>query len=267
MEYKEIKKEQPRILYACYHDRSLEGETFIANHVFSYIISGTQEMWLGNKMFSFKAGDYRFFTKNQLAKYVKKPSAGEFKSISVHIDQATLLNMSNELDLQASVGFNGDKVLLLKPNEYFSTYIDSLSPYTRGTDVKNKKLTLLKVKELILVLLETNPNLKDILFDFSVPGKIDLEAFMNEHYRYNIELSRFAFLTGRSLSTFKRDFEKIFNLTPNKWLVRKRLDEAYYLIKERQKKPTEIYLGLGFEDISHFSFAFKKAFGITPNQL
>jgi AraC-like DNA-binding protein len=90
---------------------------------------------------------------------------------------------------------------------------------------------------------------------------------MNEHYRYNIELSRFAFLTGRSLSTFKRDFEKIFNLTPNKWLVRKRLDEAYYLIKERQKKPTEIYLGLGFEDISHFSFAFKKAFGITPNQL
>jgi AraC-like DNA-binding protein len=39
------------------------------------------------------------------------------------------------------------------------------------------------------------------------------------------------------------------------------------LIKEKGKKPSEIYFDLGFEDLSHFSFAFKKAYKIAPSKL
>jgi len=63
------------------------------------------------------------------------------------------------------------------------------------------------------------------------------------------------------------DFEKIFHATPSHWLVQKRLEEAHYLISKQNKKPSDIYLDLGFEDLSHFSFAFKKLFGHTPTQL
>ncbi|HMQ59732.1 MAG TPA: helix-turn-helix domain-containing protein [Flavilitoribacter sp.] len=33
------------------------------------------------------------------------------------------------------------------------------------------------------------------------------------------------------------------------------------------KRKADVYLELGFEDLSHFSFAFKKAFGRTPTQV
>ncbi len=104
-------------------------------------------------------------------------------------------------------------------------------------------------------------------FNFGIPQKIDLEEFMNRNFRFNITLERFAFLTGRSLSSFKRDFFKTFNLTPGIWLTKKRLDEAYFLIHKQHQKPTEIYMDLGFEDLSHFSYAFKKQFGKAPTEL
>jgi len=90
---------------------------------------------------------------------------------------------------------------------------------------------------------------------------------MNRNFKFNVSIERFAYLTGRSLSAFKRDFKATFNETPNHWLVQKRLQEAYFLIEKKNKKPSEIYVDLGFEDLSHFSFAFKKVFGLTPTEL
>ncbi|QMU26673.1 helix-turn-helix domain-containing protein [Adhaeribacter radiodurans] len=125
----------------------------------------------------------------------------------------------------------------------------------------------LKQREAILILLKANPQLHQVLFDFSEPGKIDLEAFILQNYHFNVELKRFAYLTGRSLATFKRDFEKIFHLSPSRWLQQRRLQEAHYLIKEKGKAPSEVYLDLGLEDLSHFSFAFKKMFGVAPTRI
>ncbi|MBS1566891.1 MAG: helix-turn-helix transcriptional regulator, partial [Bacteroidetes bacterium] len=98
-------------------------------------------------------------------------------------------------------------------------------------------------------------------------GKIDLEAFMNSNFHFNVELKRFAYLSGRSLTTFKRDFEKTFHTTPSRWLQRRRLQEAYHLIKEKGRKCSEVYLEVGFEDLSHFSYAFKKTFGVAPSAI
>jgi AraC-like DNA-binding protein len=119
----------------------------------------------------------------------------------------------------------------------------------------------------LLILLQANPGLANILFDFGTPEKIDLEAFMNRNFRFNVAIQRFAYLTGRSLTSFKRDFEKTFQETPSRWLIQKRLQEAYFLMDKKGKKASDVYLEVGFEDLSHFSFAFKKKFGLAPTQL
>ncbi|MFL9829318.1 helix-turn-helix domain-containing protein [Flavobacterium sp. ARAG 55.4] len=53
----------------------------------------------------------------------------------------------------------------------------------------------------------------------------------------------------------------------DEWLKKKRLEEAYFQISENGQKPSEVYLNVGFEDLSHFSFVSKKEFGISPNNL
>lgn len=125
----------------------------------------------------------------------------------------------------------------------------------------------LKTREAVELLLRHDPNLKNFLFDFSEPFKIDLEAYMNQNYTYNVPAAQFARLTGRSLASFKRDFEKIFHTSPGQWLHQKRLSEAYYLIREKGRKSSEVYLDVGFENLSHFSFAFKNAYGVAPSMV
>ena len=102
---------------------------------------------------------------------------------------------------------------------------------------------------------------------FEEPGKINLAEFMEKNYMFNMTMEKFSYMTGRSLTTFKRDFKKAFNTTPQKWLTRKRLELACYQISEKQRKPIDLYFEVGFENLSHFSYAFKKQFGYSPNAL
>jgi AraC family transcriptional regulator, exoenzyme S synthesis regulatory protein ExsA len=259
---------RPAILYSCYHQRSREGEQFVGEHILSVIVAGTQQMYVGGKSYSFGPGDHRFIRKNQLCRFEKQPPpGGDFLSLSVFMDKELLMAMSAEHDLHADGPYTGEGIELLKPDPLFQNFVGSLEPYTNNDQAISPALTSIKAKEAVMILLQTNPHLKNALFDFSEPGKIDLEAFMNEHYRFNVDLNRFAYLTGRSLATFKRDFERIYHTSPNRWLQQKRLDDAYFLIKQKGMPASDAYLEVGFKDLSHFSFAFKKAFGVSPSRV
>jgi len=90
---------------------------------------------------------------------------------------------------------------------------------------------------------------------------------MLQNFHYNVPIENFANLTGRSLAGFKRDFSRVFQTSPRKWLQEKRLTEAHRLIHKKKKKPADIYLDLGFENLSHFYTSFKQKFGVTPGTL
>ncbi|MDB5271295.1 MAG: helix-turn-helix transcriptional regulator [Hymenobacter sp.] len=260
---------RPSILYSCYHNASRAGEQFVPEHILSLQISGTLITYDGATEQVFREGDLRLSQRNHLVKFSKQlPENGEFKSLSITLDQETLRSISREHGYPAArPPASPGAVATLAMNPLFKSYFDSLQPYEQLAEPGNEALLSLKVREAILLLLKSNPELQGVLFDFTEPGKIDLEAFMSRNFHFNVQLRRFAYLTGRSLATFKRDFEKIFQLSPSRWLQRRRLQEAYFLIKEKGKAPSEAYLEVGFENLSHFSFAFKKMFGVAPSKL
>lgn len=258
----------PHIIYSCYAQKSFAGEHFIPQHTLSYLIDGSTEMFIDGDTHRFESGAFRFMRRNKLASFVKSPPPGGiYQSISISMDQATLRNLSEELDLNSTKRYSGDNILRLPQHILLQSYFDSLKPYINDPAELSAVLTNLKVREGIMILLQLCPELKELLFDFSEPGKIDLEAFMNANYRFNVGLDRFAYLTGRSLATFKRDFEKIFQESPSRWLLHKRLEDAHYLLSVRKRRVGEVFAEVGFKDLSHFSQAFKKAYGVAPSQL
>lgn len=124
-----------------------------------------------------------------------------------------------------------------------------------------------KLKEAVFALLQLKPDLGQILFDFAEPWKINLEDFMNKSYMCNLSIEEFAHYTGRSLSSFKKDFAQIFHLTPSRWIVKRRLEEAKCLMEKLGRRPADVYLEVGFKNLSHFSTAFKKEFGFSPSAM
>ncbi|KAA5534619.1 helix-turn-helix transcriptional regulator [Taibaiella lutea] len=252
---------------ACYVSPSLSTEQFVPDHCFMYLISGSMLAYDGSKEYKIKAGDYGIARRNHLAKYTKQPDNGAFKKIYILFEQEFLKEFNSTYKFQVENKKIAGGIIPLNNNVLVENFIQSLMPYFNDKGTIDEHLLNVKRNELLLILLKANPELANIFFDFNNPEKIDLESFMNRNFKFNVSIERFAYLTGRSLSAFKRDFGKIFNATPGHWLVQKRLEEAYYLMDKKNKKPSDIYLDLGFEDLSHFSFAFKKLFGHSPTDL
>ena len=253
---------EPKFVQNLYFGDNVESEAFVSDHIFSYIVSGTHEVWIGYKKYIFTAGDYRFFRRNQLAKSIKHTQSDGFRSIAVHFDQNTLKGIAKEYNFK-SERFQGEGVKTIKAGSSLKKITKEFNDFILRGDV-DAEILRVKIKELVLILADNDPEIRQMLFEFNDPGKLDLEAFMNGHYRYNVPLEKFAFLTGRSLSGFKRDFAKLYESTPSRWLIKKRLHEAKYLLENCRQRPSEIYLEIGFVNISHFSYAYKKEFGIAP---
>ena len=255
-----------QIVHYCYSTTNKEGEHFIAEHALSYLVAGSQEFYTDDSKYMFKAGDIRLFAKDQLGRFVKiPPTGGQFVVITVRLDRHTLLDMSAELQLSTKATYNGSRVLQLPRAPLLLNFFQSLKPYYDTVQPTSETLVNMKIREGIMILLEVQPALQNLLFDFHAPGKMNLESFMQRNYRYNVNIDRFAYLTGRSLATFKRDFQKIFGMAPHAWLMKQRLHKAHEMLQAQGLSAWDVFGEVGFKDYTHFSFAFKKAFGYPPS--
>jgi AraC-like DNA-binding protein len=159
------------------------------------------------------------------------------------------------------------KIRSFEKHPLLESCLASLIPYFEVKDIFPQNIASLKITEAISILRTIDKDIDNILANFDKPHKIDLVNFMEKNFMFNMPLEKFGYLTGRSLTTFKRDFHKIYDTTPQRWLTQKRLELAHYQLTEKNKKPVEVYLETGFENLSHFSYAFKKQFGQTPTEL
>lgn len=239
---------------------------FWANHALVMMVSGHFNLETSDQNIGIKAGEMLLVGKNQLGTLTKTPLPGEnYESIVISLQEELLRKVALEEHIPAGQKYTGPPNVQIPANVYLQGYFQSIMPYaSSASGVLTEEMGMLKVKEAVKLLLHTMPKLKDFLFDFSEPHKIDLERFMISNYHFNVPLEKFAQLTGRSLAAFKRDFQKIFGVPPRHWLQEKRLNEAKHLIEQKQQKPSAIYLDLGFESLSHFSHSFKKKFGKAP---
>lgn len=249
---------------SCYIGPEISPEQFIPEHLFLFLAKGILNGYDGSNYVRMNQGDCCIVRKNHLARYNKQKENDEFEKIAVVFDEIFLKGFQEKYRPIKRGYKPKEAFILLKENEQIPKFISSLIPFYDGNGKIKKENQDSKREELLLILLEMHPELYGVFFDFGKPEKINLEEFMNQNYKFNVGIERFAYLTGRSLSSFKRDFKQIYNDTPSRWLVQKRLQEAHFLIDKKKQKPSDIYIDLGFEDLSHFSFAFKKQFGISP---
>jgi AraC family transcriptional regulator, exoenzyme S synthesis regulatory protein ExsA len=255
-------------IYSCTFDKAFTYEQFVPEHILAYQISGQTQIYHQRGEMVLEEGQILLAHRNQFAKSIKFPADnGEYQCLSVVLSNERLRQFALDNEISCEDKYQGSKNILVEPGALFKGYFLSLLPYVEEWKNVSKRLAGMKVDEAIELLLHAQPRLKSFLFDFTDPHKTDLEEFMQKNFHYNAPVQNFAKLSGRSLSGFKRDFAATFKSTPSMWLKNKRLSEAYYLMKQKNKRPQDIYLDLGFENLSHFYTSFKQKFGTTPAKI
>lgn len=133
-----------------------------------------------------------------------------------------------------------------------------------GTDIDKNTLHV-KTKEALSGIIEAEPALAAVFREYTLAQRTDLTAFMNQSFLLRMPLKALAIQSGRSLSTFNREFKMIFGETPHRWIMTKRLSLARDLMAKMRLSPSDVYIQAGFEDLAHFSRSFKKQFGVPPS--
>ena len=233
-----------------------------------HIFSGEFELSYGTISTTFVSGNTVLIPRNKLFRSVKSPLNDEpFKCVSIVLPDEQLRKFYLNHPEPEITKEDISKFKRIQSHPLLDSLFGSLLPYFDMKEDLPKELITLKIQEALTIIDAVDKRASAILGIFDQPGKIDLEKDMDEHFMYNLHLEKFAFLTGRSLTTFKRDFKNIFKTTPGKWLTAKRLELAYHKLMVGQTKINDVYLAVGFENVSHFSFAFKKQFGYTPSDI
>lgn len=256
----------PEIKLSCYEGELFKTEAAFDDHLLVWLISGETKIIQADESFVFGAGSTFLIPRNQLAAIINYPKDElPHKAVAMHLSAKRLREFYTNNPIKSKIVT--EKIISFEKHPLLESCLASLIPYFEMQNNFPENIAALKINEAINILRTIDEKIDSVLNNFDEPGKIDLVAFMEKNFMFNMSLEKFGYLTGRSLTTFKRDFFNAFNATPQRWLTKKRLELAHYELVKKNKRPIDVYYETGFENLSHFSFAFKKQFGYSPTDL
>jgi AraC-like DNA-binding protein len=242
----------------------------VKDHTLLYIRSGRAEVVFEGRRTPLSAGDCVFLRKDyRVVVEAWAPEDGRpFQSVALFFCRKFLLDYFRGLtrkDIPPDARPTGAVLKIPAGPELESLFL-SLTPYLDSADALPKETAWEKRREGLRCILATDPDFYASLFDFRQPWKIDLPAFMEENYLNDLSVPELARYSGRSLSAFKRDFKKVSGLTPEKWVLHRRLEDAHRLLAAGGCRVGEAMLEAGFKDPAFFSRAYKRQYGYPPGK-
>lgn len=265
MDYK-AKYITEHIKLSSFEDNFFISDIVFDHHMLVWFLSGETKIVQSDQTSYFKTGDVFLIPRNMLATIINYPQNGQpHKTVVMHLSTKVLRQYYSNLNITVQPSASA-QIVSYNNHPLLQSCLLSLLPYFDMRDIP-QNIASLKITEAISILRSIDKKIDHVLANFEEPGKIDLASFMEKNYLFNIPLEKFGYLTGRSLSTFKRDFKKLFDMTPQRWITQKRLELAHYRLNQKNLKAIDVCYEVGFRNLSHFSYAFKKKYGYPPTQL
>ncbi|WP_335966657.1 AraC family transcriptional regulator [Galbibacter sp. PAP.153] len=156
------------------------------------------------------------------------PMSNEILTILAHIQETTLEGVSKRLFLEAKLL----ELLALQLNNYKNGQIQK-----SGVNQDKILKKLYAAKQFMLENLDQNYSIKEM----------SRKMALNEYI-------------------FKKEFKRVFGCSVNEFYSDKKMNKAKELLKVTQLPIYEIAGEVGYKNATHFSAAFKRAYGKTPKQ-
>lgn len=237
---------------------------------FLYVIEGTYDSTSEKEQLRVKAKESILMKcGNYLSDMVPTPNTEKYQAVAVHFFPDVLLKIY-ENKLPNFLKKDNTAVMIgmakLHHDQIIAKYIDSLLFYFENPQVVDEEILVLKLKEIILLLSKTKnaPEIKTILSNLFQPNSYTLRDIVDAHIYSSVTIERLANLAGMSLSTFKREFQKMYRQSPATFFRNKKIEKALELLSKTDLRATEIAYECGFSSVAHFSRIFKQQKGLSP---
>ena len=89
---------------------------------------------------------------------------------------------------------------------------------------------------------------------------------MDRTYAEPLDIPALARIALTSEAHFSRTFKETFGETPHRYLQRRRVERAMFLLRRTEKDVTEVCLDVGFNSLGSFSRTFRSIVGESPSE-
>ena len=256
------------IIDQCIVTAGERGTFFLEQHLLYVVLGGSVKLTCGRQSWTVGKNEMILLRRAQSVSYEKQGSeeTGLFESQLFAINDELLKDFltSQQVVIPAMTEEYGAQVSPM--SERLVAYCWSLAPYFNDPSQVNPGLLRLKVMELLFNVMDCSKNIFRQMLQLRQPVKVDVHRVVEKNYTSPISLDELAYLSGRSLSSFKRDFQDIYGESPARWIREKRLAKAHEMLRSSSLSVADVAYSLGFENPTHFSRIFKQQYGYAPSQ-
>ncbi|WP_162903106.1 helix-turn-helix domain-containing protein [Taibaiella koreensis] len=257
------------VIEQCTQRNGERGILYPQEHVLLCVLQGSVLLTMGAQTYTIAKNEMTLLKKATVVPYEKKgDSDGE------HIYYGLMFSIKDDLiksflattEKITPKGTSGEiRTGVHAMTECLITFASSLRPYFQNTAEVYPGQLSLKMKEMLYHLGIGNHALYQQLLQFHQPVQTGIQYIMEEYYTSPVPIAELAYMSGRSLSSFKRDFQAVYNMPPATWIRKRRLQKAKEMLEATQLPVSDICFSLGFENMSHFSRIFKDFHGQAPS--
>lgn len=247
----------------------------LSRYAIGYILRGTKHIYDGDKRQTLRKGDVFYMGVGH--HYIENlPENGQpfeqilfyytpadLQRILMHLNIAYGMQITNEHNCTRCQ--NTTHVAMPAWNTLRNFFLNT-NNYLRDEEQRHDGTAEnIKMTELIYMLVsQEDCCLKSKLLCSVDTAKENFEQIIHDNIFRDISIEDLAQLTARSLTSFKKEFRRHFQMPPHKWFIRQRLMHARLLLISTSKSISEIGNECTFPNTSHFIKLFKKEYQMTP---
>jgi len=257
------------------HDNSGVQAIYTSRITIGYVLSGTKYIYHSDRCTAIPEGGLFILDAGHHYNENTINAMNCFEQITFYLTATTLQRVIFGLNINYGLSFSSSHSCPKCIGQNFATTnaSDSIRNFFTGLDLSLRNSGLLhndvgqriKLNELIFLILSGD--------DGCIRRKLLRSAdttsghFINIVYANlfnDISIESLAELTNRSLTSFKKEFRRIFNMPPHRWIIEQRLMRAKIMLSSTKLTVSEIGIDCGFTNISHFIKLFKQRYNTTP---
>ena len=240
-----------------------------------YVLRGEKHIYYGDSRHTIQRGELFYLAiGNHYVENVPEDAKG-FEQIVVYYSpqqiQRILLQLNMSFSLDITSHHTCEKCsrmnhVATQANSELRNFFSHLASYLHDENrMQDPAAENIKMTELIYSIISMSECcLRSKILSNADAAYGNFEQIIYRNVFSDISIERLAAQTNRSLTSFKKEFKRHFNIPPHRWFIHQRLMQSRLLLISTLKSISEIGVECTFPNTSHFIKLFKKQFKVTP---